>query len=69
MTMLDHGLNKNHMQLIFILFPLFQVLHYLGVPPEIEELQIPNCSLPCPLDTFFELIKNVIPSDEELKCS
>ncbi|XP_033217564.1 venom acid phosphatase Acph-1-like [Belonocnema kinseyi] len=46
-----------------------KVLHYLGIPAVMEELQIPNCSSPCPLDTFFELIKNVIPSDEELKCS
>nr|XP_031828068.1 venom acid phosphatase Acph-1-like [Nomia melanderi]XP_031828078.1 venom acid phosphatase Acph-1-like [Nomia melanderi]XP_031828087.1 venom acid phosphatase Acph-1-like [Nomia melanderi]XP_031828093.1 venom acid phosphatase Acph-1-like [Nomia melanderi] len=46
-----------------------KVLHYWGIPPKVEELAIPNCDLMCPLDQFLKSIKDVIPSNEELKCN
>lgn len=45
-----------------------QILYYLGVPSEVKELQIPECSSPCTLDNFINLTKGVIPSDDEINC-
>ncbi|XP_051172509.1 venom acid phosphatase Acph-1-like isoform X2 [Leptopilina boulardi] len=45
-----------------------KILHYLGVPHEIRELQIPNCTSPCPLDNFLYSILDIFPSDDEINC-
>lgn len=45
-----------------------QILHYLGEPSEVRELTIPKCTSPCLLETFLELTKKIIPSDEEVNC-
>jgi len=34
-----------------------QMLHFLGIPPEILEVTIPGCELLCPFDKFVELTK------------
>ncbi|KAL6447436.1 hypothetical protein ACFW04_001557 [Cataglyphis niger] len=43
-------------------------LHYLGIPPIIDELQIPDCEILCPFDKFSDLIQDLIPSNEEIIC-
>lgn len=45
-----------------------KILHYLGEPSEVRELTIPKCTSPCLLETFLELTKKIIPSDEEVNC-
>lgn len=47
---------------------MFQLLYYLGIPPTVRELKIPDCDVLCPFDQFLELMSDVLPSDEELIC-
>ncbi|KAL6416978.1 hypothetical protein ACFW04_013068 [Cataglyphis niger] len=44
-------------------------LHYRGIPPIIDELQIPSCEILCPFNKFLDLIQDLIPSDEEMLCN
>ncbi|GAB1867904.1 Prostatic acid phosphatase [Camponotus japonicus] len=43
-------------------------LHYRGIPPIFDELQIPGCEMLCPFDKFSYLIHDLIPSDEDMIC-
>ncbi|CAL1677642.1 unnamed protein product [Lasius platythorax] len=43
-------------------------VHYRGIPPIIDELQILGCEILCPFDKFVNLIQDLIPSDEEMVC-
>lgn len=43
-------------------------MHYLGIPPELEVVQLPGCEVLCPLDKFLQLIINDIPTDEGMVC-
>ncbi|KAL2726136.1 venom acid phosphatase Acph-1-like isoform X2 [Vespula maculifrons] len=45
-----------------------KVLHYLGIPPELEVVQLPGCEVICPLNKFLQLIINDIPSDKDMVC-
>ncbi|XP_072756978.1 uncharacterized protein [Anoplolepis gracilipes] len=45
-----------------------KLLYYRGIPPIMDELQIPGCELLCPFDKFLDLIQDLIPSDEEMVC-
>ncbi|KAI4503664.1 hypothetical protein M0802_001067 [Mischocyttarus mexicanus] len=45
-----------------------KVLYYLGIPAQLEVLQIPGCENPCPLNKFFQLTIDDIPSDKEMIC-
>ncbi|XP_012537166.2 venom acid phosphatase Acph-1 isoform X2 [Monomorium pharaonis] len=45
-----------------------KLLHYRGIPSIIDELTIPGCKTLCPFKKFSYLIRNLIPSDEELVC-
>ena len=45
-----------------------QAKYYKGIPSAHEELVIPGCGKKCTLDTFKEVLSNVIPSDEETRC-
>lgn len=45
-----------------------RVLHYLGIPSNLEVLRLPGCEDICPLDTFFQLTIDDIPSDEDMVC-
>ncbi|KAH0568807.1 hypothetical protein KQX54_021501 [Cotesia glomerata] len=42
--------------------------YYLGIPPTVVDLKIPGCKILCPFTDFMELMKNFIPSDEEMEC-
>ncbi|XP_043469987.1 venom acid phosphatase Acph-1-like [Leptopilina heterotoma] len=46
-----------------------KILYYLGIPPVTKELKIFNCENPCPLQEFQNLVKHLLPSDEEFFCS
>ncbi|XP_051169255.1 venom acid phosphatase Acph-1-like [Leptopilina boulardi] len=57
------------MELLFIDSNYYvKLLYYLGIPPVTKELKIFNCQNPCPLEEFQQLVKHIIPSDEEFKC-
>ncbi|XP_057338074.1 venom acid phosphatase Acph-1-like isoform X2 [Microplitis mediator] len=43
--------------------------HYQGIPPTVIDLKIPGCDIVCPSNEFMTLMKNFIPSDEEVKCN
>ncbi|XP_043492402.1 venom acid phosphatase Acph-1-like [Polistes fuscatus] len=45
-----------------------RILYYLGIPAELKILQLPGCEDPCPLDKFFQLTIDEIPSDEDMIC-
>ncbi|XP_043499148.1 venom acid phosphatase Acph-1-like isoform X2 [Polistes fuscatus] len=45
-----------------------KVLYYTGIPPEVVELQIPDCQVLCPFDKFMEITALFRPSDEEIMC-
>ncbi|KZC12199.1 PREDICTED: venom acid phosphatase Acph-1-like [Dufourea novaeangliae] len=45
-----------------------KVAHYLGIPSKVEEVQLPNCDLLCPLDKYLQLTEELMPSKEELVC-
>ncbi|KAI4477258.1 hypothetical protein M0804_012848 [Polistes exclamans] len=45
-----------------------RVLHYLGIPLQLEVLQLPGCEDICPLDKFFQLTIDEVPSDEDMVC-
>lgn len=46
-----------------------KVLHYLGIPSKVEELQLPGCDVLCPLDSYLEIIDDLIPTQAELQCN
>lgn len=46
-----------------------KLVYYRGIPPTIEDLQIPGCDILCPFDKYLDLIKDVMPSDEEMICN
>ncbi|XP_014611315.1 PREDICTED: venom acid phosphatase Acph-1-like [Polistes canadensis] len=45
-----------------------RILYYLGIPPELKVLRLPGCEDTCPLDKFFQLTIDDIPSDEDMIC-
>ncbi|KAG8036884.1 hypothetical protein G9C98_004206 [Cotesia typhae] len=45
------------------------IRHYLGIPPKSVEKQIPGCAVPCPFNDFMRIMKNLIPSDEDMICT
>ncbi|XP_001605452.1 venom acid phosphatase Acph-1 [Nasonia vitripennis] len=45
-----------------------KVFYYLGIPSTLVVQKIPGCEVLCPLDKFLDLLKNVIPSKDELAC-
>ncbi|KAL0113399.1 hypothetical protein PUN28_012514 [Cardiocondyla obscurior] len=45
-----------------------KLLHYRGIPPVIDELQIPDCEYLCPFEKFLKLTEDLIPSNEEMVC-
>ncbi|XP_043479039.1 uncharacterized protein LOC122509231 [Leptopilina heterotoma] len=45
-----------------------QIIYYLGDSNKVKILEIPNCSSPCEFSRYQELIKNVIPNEDELEC-
>ena len=51
----------------FIIYS-FKVKYYKGIPSEHEEIVIPGCETNCTLDKFKEVLKDVIPSDQEIHC-
>lgn len=46
-----------------------KVLHYLGIPSRVEELELPGCDVLCPLDMYLEIIEDLIPTQAELQCN
>lgn len=46
-----------------------QVRYHKGIPTETIVMKIPGCDELCPFEKFRELMKPVIPGDEELICS
>ncbi|XP_057337524.1 lysosomal acid phosphatase-like [Microplitis mediator] len=42
--------------------------YYRGIPATVVDLKIPGCDTVCPFNDFMTLMKNFIPSDEEVKC-
>lgn len=46
----------------------FQIVYYLGDSNTVKILEIPNCSSLCEFSRYQELIKNVIPAENELEC-
>lgn len=46
-----------------------KLLYYRGIPPIFDELTIPGCETLCPFDKFSDLIRNLIPSNEEMVCN
>ncbi|XP_015179982.1 PREDICTED: venom acid phosphatase Acph-1-like [Polistes dominula] len=45
-----------------------RILYYLGIPAELKVLRLPNCEEICPLNTFFQLIIDNLPTDEDMIC-
>ncbi|XP_011691573.1 PREDICTED: venom acid phosphatase Acph-1-like [Wasmannia auropunctata] len=45
-----------------------KLLHYRGIPPIFDELTFPGCETLCPFDKFSDLIRDLIPSNEEMVC-
>lgn len=45
-----------------------QILYYKGDTTKVEILKIPNCTSMCELNKYQELIKKVIPIDENIEC-
>ncbi|XP_011500130.1 PREDICTED: venom acid phosphatase Acph-1-like, partial [Ceratosolen solmsi marchali] len=45
-----------------------KVLYYRGVPATLLTQQIPGCEILCPFNKFLDLLKDVIPSQNELRC-
>ncbi|XP_015180247.1 PREDICTED: venom acid phosphatase Acph-1-like [Polistes dominula] len=45
-----------------------RILYYLGIPLQLETLQLPGCEEVCPLDKFFQLTIDDIPSEEDMVC-
>ncbi|XP_043473952.1 uncharacterized protein LOC122506046 [Leptopilina heterotoma] len=45
-----------------------QILYYQGETSKVEILKIPNCTSMCELRKYQELLKKVIPGEDELEC-
>ncbi|XP_033225865.1 venom acid phosphatase Acph-1-like [Belonocnema kinseyi] len=45
-----------------------KVNYYLGIPPVMKTLQIPNCEILCQLDLFNTLMEDVMPHSEYVIC-
>ncbi|KAK0164542.1 hypothetical protein PV328_003159 [Microctonus aethiopoides] len=45
-----------------------KIRYYKGIPSEIEDVNIEGCDVICPINKFKRLLKNVIPSDEDMYC-
>ncbi|XP_012253608.2 venom acid phosphatase Acph-1-like isoform X2 [Athalia rosae] len=43
-----------------------KIIHYLGIPPTFVEMRLPGCEKLCPMDKFMDVLKHVIPTDEDL---
>ncbi|XP_012243243.1 venom acid phosphatase Acph-1-like [Bombus impatiens] len=45
-----------------------RVLHWTGVSEQLMIETIPGCTELCPLENFFAIVKDVLPSDDEYHC-
>ncbi|XP_034942518.1 venom acid phosphatase Acph-1-like [Chelonus insularis] len=47
-----------------------KIRYYKGIPSEseLEDLKIPGCTILCPFEQFMPLMKNMIPTDDEMIC-
>ncbi|KAK0094920.1 hypothetical protein PV326_009639 [Microctonus aethiopoides] len=45
-----------------------KIRYYKGIPSEIVDVNIKGCDVICPINKFKRLLKNVIPSDEDMYC-
>ncbi|XP_033330087.2 venom acid phosphatase Acph-1 [Megalopta genalis] len=46
-----------------------RVLYWTGVSEQLKIQTMPGCTELCPLDQFLDIVKDVLPSDEEYNCS
>lgn len=47
-----------------------QIVRYLGIPPILIEVRLPNCDVLCPFDKFVNLMSatTLRPEEEDPKC-
>lgn len=48
---------------------ILQVLLWTGVTEELIPQKIPGCAEFCPFKEFFAIVKNILPNDNEYRCS
>lgn len=42
--------------------------YYLGIPPVVKNLKLPNCDELCPVKEFLKITKEFCANDEERNC-